>query len=190
MKPEIKSEPLKITVLDGRIAVAAAICCLTATILSHLGVKFVWGTMQLEIIQKMTACISCLLCCQDTSPVSLKAGINRLIITAIGGAVGIAAILLDNVVENEWFMVIVIAAGLLLTLFLCKAAKVPYINARIGGVTFVLVTCTLSGTARVWYGVFRFVSTFYAVLVVMLVTWIYEKASARITTEKKFGEQV
>ena len=72
-------------------------------------------------------------------------------------------------------MVLLIAAGILLTLFLCKKAKVPYINARIGGVTFILVTCTLAGSARIWYGVFRFVSTLYSVLVVLLVTWIWER---------------
>ena len=132
--------------------------------------------MRLEVIQKMTACISCLLCCQDNVPVSKKAGINRLIITAIGGLVGIAVICIDNVLGNPWIMVLMIALGILVTLFLCKAAKVPYINARIGGVTFILVTCTLSGTARIWYGIFRFVSTFYSVLIVLLVTWAFQKA--------------
>lgn len=189
MKTEMKSEPLKVTVLDGRIAVAAAICCLTATVMNHFGLKFACGSMQLEVIQKMTACISCLLCCQDSTPVSLKAGINRLIITAVGGGVGIAVILLDNAVDNEWLMVVFIAAGILLTLFLCKAAKVPYINARIGGVTFILVTCTLSGTARIWYGIFRFVSTFYAVVIVLLVTWIFEKAAALRNSGKRLGAQ-
>ena len=85
-------------------------------------------------------------------------------------------ICIDNVLGNPWIMTGMIALGILATLFLCKAAGVPYINARIGGVTFILVTCTLSGTARIWYGIFRFVSTFYSVLIVLLVTWIFQKA--------------
>ena len=76
-----------------------------------------------------------------------------------------AVILIDQAAANEWLMPLMVAAGVLLTLYLCKAAGVPYINARIGGVTFVLVACTLPGTARIWYGVFRLVSTMYAVLV-------------------------
>ena len=92
--------------------------------------------MRLEVIQKMTACISCLLCCQDNVPVSRKAGTNRLIITAIGGLAGIVVICIDNVLGNPWIMTGMIALGILATLFLCKAAGVPYINARIGGVTF------------------------------------------------------
>lgn len=171
----MEPEKTSVTWLDIRIAVAVMICALTATVLNVAGVKFTFGEMKLEIIQKMTVCISCLLVCQDTVEISKKAGINRLIITAVGGAVGILVILLDNAFGNQWLMVLLLGAGILLTLVLCKAAKVPYINARIGGVTFILVTCTISGPARIWYGVFRFVSTFYSVLVVLLVTWVFEK---------------
>ncbi|MDC7287533.1 FUSC family protein [Blautia schinkii] len=170
----IISEKPGITILDIRIAAAVAICCITSTILNHFGLKLTYVEMHLEIIQKMTACIACLLCCQDTVTSSKKAGINRLIITAIGGAVGVGAVLLDNVLGNEWAMAAMVAVGVLLTLFLCKMAKVPYINARIGGVTFILVSCTLAGNARIWYAVLRFISTLYGALVVLLVTWIFE----------------
>lgn len=179
MKPETKPEKAAITCLDMRIAVSVLICCLTATLLNHFGVKFPLGEMRLEIIQKMTACISCLLCCQDTTTVSKKAGVNRLIITAVGGIVAICVVALDNVFANEWLMVLMVAAGVLLTLYFCKLAKVPYINARIGGVTFILVACTFTGNARIYYAAFRFISTFYAVLVVLLVTWIFEKFAAK-----------
>lgn len=181
MKPEktMQPEKLAVTGLDIRIAIAAGICCLTATILNHFGLKFPVGEMRLEIIQKMTACISCLLCCQDNTKISRKAGINRLIITAIGGIVGIAVVLIDNAAGNDWLMVVMVLLGVLLTLFLCKAAKVPYVNARIGGVTFILVSCTLAGSARIWYAVFRLISTFYGVLITLIVTWAYEKLFAK-----------
>lgn len=173
------AEEKRITALDMRIAVSVLICGLTATVLDHFGVNFSIGTMKLEIVQKMTSCIACLLCCQENLPASRKASINRLIITAIGGLTALAVILIDQAAANEWLMPLMVAAGVLLTLYLCKAAGVPYINARIGGVTFVLVACTLPGTARIWYGVFRLVSTMYAVLVVMAVTWMTQKISSR-----------
>lgn len=173
MEPKI--EKAAVSRIDVMIAVAIAICVLTSTILNYFGLKFTFGEMHLEIIQKMTACIACLLCCQDNTKISYKAGVNRLIITAIGGIVGVAVILLDNLIDNQWVMVLMTALGILATLLLCKAAKVPYINARIGGVTFILVTCTLTGSARIWYGVFRFISTFYGVMVVLLVTWIFTR---------------
>lgn len=175
----MQQSKLSIDRLDVRIAMAVAICYLSATILDVLNIKFTYGTMHLEIIQKMTACISCLLCCQDTQPISKKAGINRLIITAIGGIVAIAVIALDGLLQNRWLLVILVFIGILLTLFLCKAAKVPYINARIGGVTFILVSTTLTGSSRMIYGIFRFVSTFYGVLIVLLVGWIFSKLGGK-----------
>ncbi|MCD7918240.1 MAG: FUSC family protein [Clostridiales bacterium] len=177
MKPE--TEKLTVTLLDVRMAVCVLICYTASMLLSDVaGIKFTWGNYSLEIIQKMTCCISCFLCCQDNTKVSLKAGINRLIITAIGGIVAIVIIALDCVIGNDWVEMLMIVVGVVLTLFLCKAAKVPYINARIGCVTLILVACTLNSTARIWYGVFRLVSTLFAVLVVLLVTWIFDKIQA------------
>lgn len=175
----MQQSKLSLDRLDLRIAVAVAICYLSATILDVLNIKFTYGAMHLEILQKMTACITCLLCCQDTQPISKKAGINRLIITAIGGIVAIAVIALDDLLQNQWLLVVLVFLGILLTLFLCKAAKVPYINARIGGVTFILVSTTLTGSSRMIYGIFRFVSTFYGVLIVLLVGWIFSKLEVR-----------
>jgi len=86
---EPKKEKI-LSVIDVRIAIAVAICALTATLLNHFDLKFAFGTMKLEIIQKMTA-------------------------------------------------------------------------------------CTLSGYARMWYALFRLISTFYGVLVVLLVSWIAQK---------------
>ena len=186
MNKEIKPvEKAAITALDVRIVVAAAICCLCATLCKTIGFEFVYGEKRLEILQKMTACIACLLCCQDTTQISLKAGKNRLIITVIGGLVGIGVTAIDMIVGNQWVLVGLIAAGILGTLWLCKVAKVPYINARIGGVTFILVACTMNGNARMWYALFRFVSTFFGVLVVLLVTWCYDFGKSRMHKGKQ-----
>lgn len=179
-KTENATEKAGIGSLDIRIAVAVVICFLSATACSELGFKFTYGEMHLEILQKMTACIACLLCVQDTAGISRKAGVNRLIITAIGGIIGVGAAAADNIIGNPWFMAVLVFVGILLTLVLCKMAKVPYVNARIGGVTFILVSCTFQGNARIFYAAFRFVSTFYGVLVVLLVTWIFQKLAAAI----------
>lgn len=184
LKAETKKEKVGISALDVRIVISIVICCVTATLMDWLGVKFTYGEMHLEIIQKMTSAIACLLVCQENTSISKTAGINRLIITVIGGMIGVLVAILDTAVNNEWLMIAMVAFGVMLTLVLCKAAKVPYINARIGGVTFILVTCTLPQYARVYYAMFRFVSTIYGVLVVFLVTWIFE-----IFHSKRQGEE-
>lgn len=177
-----------VTWLDGRIAVAVFFCLLTSTLLDYFNLRFAYGEMRLEVIQKMTACIACLLCCQENTKISGRAGVNRLIITGIGGAVGIGVVLLNQVFRNAWIMVVMVAAGVLLTLILCKAARVPYINARIGGVTFILVACTLASTARIYYAIFRLVSTVYGVLMVLLVTWISEKIAKRVSVGNSLND--
>ena len=168
-------EKARITALDLRMVISVMICYLTATVLNHFGIKFQHGNYSLEIIQTMTSCIGCLLVCQDSVPASKQAGINRLIITAIGGILAIVVSLIDTVIENKWLLVLMVGIGVLLTLYFCKLAGVPFVNCRIGALTFILVSSTLAGTARVWYGVFRLLSTLYGVIIVLLVTWIFEK---------------
>ena len=185
MKPEMKPEKAAITRMDVQIMIAVVFCYLTATILDRVGMKFSYGEMKLEVIQKMTACISCLLCVQDSPKISFNAGKNRLIVTAIGGLLGVSVAFLDGLIQNAWVMAFMVAVGVLLTLFCCKLAKVPYINARIGGVTFVLVSCTLNGKARIWYAVFRFVSTLYGACIVLLVSWIFSVISKKLDRPEK-----
>jgi hypothetical protein len=65
------------------------------------------------------------------------------------------------------------AIGLIITLAGCKLAGVPPFNARIGGITFILVVLTKSGTDRIWYAVFRLCSTFYGIIAVMVVSTVF-----------------
>lgn len=172
-KPPVEEK--KITLIDIRITVSVLICLLTAEALNHFGLRIAYENKQLEIIQHLTAAISCLLVCQQTVDISKKAAANRLIITLIGGGLGVLITVIDTRVNNPWLLAVLTAVGVLLSLILCKCAKVPYINARIGGVTCVIVAGTLPGTARILYAVMRFVSTFYGALVSVLVTIIFSK---------------
>lgn len=168
-------EEAKISFIDIRIAVSVLICLLTAELLNHVGLKIPYQGMQLEIIQHLTAAISCLLVCQQTTEITKKAAGIRLIITAIGGVLGIIIAVIDNWMNNGWMLAVMTAVGVLLSLFFCKCAKVPYVNARIGALTCVVVAGTLSGTARVLYAALRFVSTFYGALIAVIVTMIFAK---------------
>jgi len=166
--------------LDLRIAVCVLVCCLVSTALSALNLKFAVGEMRLEIIQKMTACISCLLCCQDGVEASRKAGLTRVIVTAIGGIVGMGVVAIDQLLgSNPWVLVLLVSLGLVIAMSLCRLARVPAFSARIGGITFLLVACTLTGTARLWYALFRLISTVFGAIVVWIVTALMSTTKGR-----------
>jgi uncharacterized membrane protein YgaE (UPF0421/DUF939 family) len=123
--------------------------------------------------QTMTACITTILCVQDGGKESGKAGLIRLVITAVGGLAAVFVVLLDDVAGMPWLFALMIMAGLLLTLLGCKLARVPAFNARIGGVTFILVVLTKTGNDRIGYALFRLLSTLYGAAAVMLVTAVF-----------------
>jgi uncharacterized membrane protein YgaE (UPF0421/DUF939 family) len=157
--------------LDLRIAVCVLVCCLVSTVLTALDLKFPVGEMRLDVIQKMTACISCLLCCQDGVEDSRKACGMRVLVTAVGGVCGMAVVAADLALgSNPWLLAPLMAAGLVPTLCLCRLAGAPAFNARIGAISYLLVAVTLSGSARLWYALFRLVSTVFGALVVWAVT--------------------
>lgn len=173
----MEKEKIGITILDVQLGISVAVCFAIATVLSKVGAVLIVGegsnTRVLEVFQTMTSCIACMLCMQDNTTISKKAGVNRLIITLVGGCVGIGVILIDNFLQSKSVMTLMMGVGIIITLLLCKCCKVPYINARIGGVTFVLVTCTLTGTGRIWYALFRLLSTFGGILVTLLISWLF-----------------
>lgn len=157
--------------MDVRIAACVLVCLLTSNALTALDLRFAIGEMRLDIIQKATACISCLLCCQDTTTASRRAGAMRVLVTAVGAACGMAVVALDQMTgSNIWLLAVLMAVGLVATLCLCRLAGAPAFNARIGAISFLLVASTLTGTARLWYAVFRLISTIFGALVSWTVT--------------------
>jgi hypothetical protein len=68
-------------------------------------------------------------------------------------------------------------AGLVPTLCLCRLAGAPAFNARIGAISYLLVAATLTGPARLWYALFRLVSTVFGALVVWAVTALMHRKS-------------
>ena len=168
---ETQVKAWKPSMLDMRIAVCVLVCLLVSNALTALDIRFAVGEMRLDIIQKATACISCLLCCQDTADTSRRAGAMRVLVTAVGATSGMAVVALDQLTgSNIWLLTALMAVGLVATLCLCRLAGAPAFNARIGAISFLLVASTLTGTARLWYAVFRLVSTIFGALVTWIVT--------------------
>jgi uncharacterized membrane protein YgaE (UPF0421/DUF939 family) len=151
--------PFHISITDCQIVIASGICLLMRNIIPEF--------------QVMTACIATLFCVQEGMKPSFKAGLARLMVTAIGGLAGLLVILLDKMADSPQFFIILTMAGLLLTLFICKLTRVPPFTTRIGGVTFILVVVVKTGTNTIYYAVFRLLSTLYGVIAVIVTMTVF-----------------
>ncbi len=150
---------INVTGLDVKIGIAVAICLLTAKLIPE--------------IQYMAACFAAILCMQDEVKVGWKTGVIRVTLTAVAGITGVAIILLNHAIGNEWIFIVLVLFGVILTLWGCKLEKVPYITARLGALTFVLIVMMSGETTGVKYAVMRLAGTFYGVLVSLAITWIF-----------------
>ncbi|MDR1466127.1 MAG: aromatic acid exporter family protein [Treponema sp.] len=153
------TEKMIFTSISLKIGIAVGICLLMAMIIPEF--------------QTMTACISVLLCVQNKGKESGKAGLIRLAVTAIGGFIAILVTIADNLIGSQWFFIAMIILGLIVTLSLCQFAHLPAFNARIGGVTFILVVLTKTGTDRISYALFRLLSTSYGAATAVAVVAVY-----------------
>lgn len=150
-----------LTKTELRMAAAAALCLLAGQFLPHL--------------QPMTAAISAIMAAQDTRSLTFRSGLTRLTVTAIGGVLGAAVILLETLSPSPALALILSTLGLLLAFFICKLAKAPAFQARIGALNFILVTMTLPGTQpRLQFTLFRLISTLFGVLAILLVTALWQ----------------
>lgn len=156
---------VKLDWLDLRSMIAIGLCIIAAHYIGY--------------IQGVTASIAVLLCTQETKQMSWKTGIIRMVITLIGGLVGIGVVLIQMWNGNIWVSMGLVVLGIGGTLISCKAVKVPYISARIGSITFLLVVMTRVGYERINYATFRLVSTVFGVLVVYVVAWVFDKTQGK-----------
>jgi uncharacterized membrane protein YgaE (UPF0421/DUF939 family) len=165
-----KTKSVLLNKIDIEIALASGICLVAANFIPNF--------------QAMTACIATLLCVQEGVKPSLKAGIMRLIVTAIGGIVGIVIVLLDVYAAGQRLFVVLIMLGVTAVLWGCRLAGIPAFNARIGGVTFILVVLTKTGSERIPYALFRLFSTLYGVAAVLLVAAVVSLFSIKANHNK------
>jgi uncharacterized membrane protein YgaE (UPF0421/DUF939 family) len=151
-----KKIKLGLELLDFNIALAVAVCLITS--------RFV------PIIQYIPACFAAILCAQDDTRLGYKTALTRIAVTIIGGLVGIGVVLLDTIFSHSGLFIFMAAAGIIVTLLICKLFRLPNMPARIGCVTFILVIMVASGEKRMEYALHRVVGTVYGAVVALLMS--------------------
>ena len=165
---------LRVTGLDISIGVTVMLCLLVCHVAGLLGLQ----------IQALSACTGAVMCVQDSRKASWGAGLNRILGVICGGVAGIAVVLLDNVIQNEFVFYLLMGVGVVLNLLLCKVAKLPFVQARVSCMSLMLVTLVLQGGARINYALGRLIGTLVGAVVALLVSMAF----AAIVTKKKEKE--
>ncbi len=160
-----QKEKLTVTGLDCSIALTVLLCLLICYIAELFGLR----------LQALAACTGAVMCVQEGKKASWKAGLNRILGVILGGLTGILVVLIDNAVQLPLLFCVLAALGILLNFLLCRAAKLPLIQARVSCITVLLVVLALEGGARIDYALGRFAGTLVGVAVSLLVSMTWEK---------------
>lgn len=159
---EVKTKP-GISGMD--VAIGAAV--VAALLVCHVAGLLGWQ------IQALAACTGAVMCVQDGKKASWGAGLNRLKGVLCGGLTGIAVVLADNVIGIDLVFYLLVGAGVVANLLLCKSVKLPLVQARVSCMSLLLVTLVLQDAARINYAFGRLIGTLVGAVVALLVSMIF-----------------
>ena len=149
--------------IDIAIGCSVVLCLLVCHLASLLGVG----------IQALAACTGAVMCVQDSKNASWGAGLNRLKGVICGGLIGVAVVLIDNAVNSDVVFYLLVGAGIVFNLLLCKAVKLPFVQARVSCMSLLLVTLVLQNSARINYALGRLIGTVVGACVALLVSMVF-----------------
>ena len=158
-----------LTGLEFRIGITIVICLLICKVCALFGFS----------VQALAACTGAVMCVQEGGKASVGACKNRILGVICGGIVGIAVVLLDNLIGMDLVFYLLVGFGIMANFVLCKVARLPLVQARVSCMTVLLVVLVLNGPARINYAIGRFVGTLIGGLIAWAVSFAWEKISAK-----------
>ena len=156
----------------NKIGVAGIDLAIGAAVTLTLLVCHVAGLLGFSV-QALAACTGAVMCVQDSKQASWGAGLNRIKGVLCGGLTGVAVVLIDNVINIDIVFYLLVGAGVVANLLLCKAVKLPFVQARVSCMSLMLVTLVLQNAARINYAVGRLVGTLVGAVVALLVSMAF-----------------
>lgn len=132
-----------------------------------------------DYIQKLAACTAVIMCTQENAAFGWKSALTRVVGVIIGGVIAVLVVLLDGLIGNDYLFMLLCGVGVVLTLLGCRAVKLPAIAARVGAISFALITLVMPGPGRIGYALLRLLGTVVGAAVALLVSWVYDKCFAK-----------
>lgn len=160
---------ISLTGLEFRIGITIVLCLLACKACELLGFS----------IQALAACTGAVMCVQEGGKASFGACKNRVLGVICGGIVGVGIVLLDNLIGVDLVFYLLVGLGIMANFVLCKAAKLPLVQARVSCMTVLLVVLVLGGPARLNYAIGRFIGTLLGALIAWGVSAAWEKIAAK-----------
>ena len=104
-----------------------------------VGIGLIFAFLFPNYVQYTGLTIAIIICLNDKAKITIRSGLNRVILATLGGAVALLVNLFDHYVQNQWAFIPIFMVGLFITLVIGKLlVPTPPIMQRIGGVIFSL----------------------------------------------------
>ena len=160
---------ITLTGLEFRVGITMVLCLLLCDFCELLGFS----------LQALAVCTGAVMCVQEDGKTSLGACKNRVLGVICGGVVGVGVVFLDNLISIDLFFYLLVGVGIMANFLLCKATKIPPVQARVSCIAMLLVVLVLDGPARIPYAITRFIGTLVGALVAWGVSAAWEKLAPK-----------
>lgn len=153
-----------IEICDIRIVVTAFVCLTIFGIFPQLN----------QIAVSAAALATIIFCSIDNRKNSFRAALMRMETITIGILIGFVVVWIDEIMQNSILFVGLSALGMLSVLGVCWLLKLPYIQAKIGCVIYVLIIVVMQGQFRITYGIMFFVGSLIGACITVLVASVFD----------------
>lgn len=154
---------VKLELMDIQIGLTILLCLVLSHLANDLGIR-------LEALAVTTGAIMCV---QDSTKAAYTTSLTRMLGVICGGLFGVIIAFVDNAVQAPFVFYLMVAAGVVLNLLVCKYFKMIYVQARVSCLSLLLVTMVFGGADRFDYAVNRFVGSLAGAAIALGVTVVF-----------------
>ena len=163
----------KVETMDILIGVTIFVCLVFCHIVNAWGIP----------IEALAVTTGAIMCVQDSTKAAFATSLTRMIGVVVGGMFGIGIILIDSAVGIPFVFYLLCSAGVVATIVVCKFFKMIYVQARVSGITMLLVTMVFEGMVRMEYAVNRFIGGLVGAVLSLLVSLVFVWITKRMKKE-------
>ena len=153
----------RVEVMDILIGVTILICLLICHFANEVGIR----------IEALAVTTGAIMCVQDSTRAAFTTSLTRMIGVVIGGFFGIGIALIDSELGNPFVFYVLCSLGVIATLLVCKFFKMIYVQARVSGLTMLLVVMVFDGADRLDYALNRFIGSLVGALLALLISAVF-----------------